>query len=219
MPAIPLMRRGHRGIAAAAALLAAALVGCGVPPGVTTADVVPAPSPTTEVAPSSPPGLPRSEPDTVDIPTIAVHSSLTALGLNPDQTVQVPPVSTPMQAGWYKHGPTPGEIGPAVILGHVDGNKQRGVFYRLHELSVGAEVHVTRKDGRTITFQVRNVQRVAKDSFPTDAVYANTTTPELRLITCGGVFDQTTHNYLDNIIVYATMADPSTRSDSLTTGG
>lgn len=214
MPAIPLMRRGHRGIAAAAALLAAALVSCDAPLGGTTPDVGPAPSSTAEVTPSSPPGLPRSEPDIVDIPNIAVHSSLTELGLNPDQTVQVPPVSTPMQAGWYKHGPTPGEIGPAVILGHVDGNKQRGVFYRLHELSVGAEVHITRKDGRTITFQVRNVQRVAKDSFPTDAVYANTTTPELRLITCGGAFNHTTHNYLDNIIVYATMADPTSHPRS-----
>jgi len=140
----------------------------------------------------------------VDIPAIAVHSSLVALGLNPDQTVQVPPVGTPMQAGWYEYGPTPGEIGPAVILGHVDGNHQPGVFYRLRELAVGAEVRITRADGHTITFQVRRTVQVAKDAFPTDAVYADTTEAELRLITCGGAFNPATHNYLDNIIIYAT---------------
>jgi LPXTG-site transpeptidase (sortase) family protein len=141
----------------------------------------------------------------MDIPSIGVHSALVSLGLNPDRTVQVPPVTTPMQAGWYKYGPTPGEIGPAVILGHVDGNKQPGVFYRLHELAVGAEVRVRREDGRTITFQVRRTEQVAKDTFPTDTVYADTSEAELRLITCGGTFNRTTHSYLDNIIIYATM--------------
>ncbi|GAB3888680.1 hypothetical protein GCM10029964_056770 [Kibdelosporangium lantanae] len=140
------------------------------------------------------------------IPRIGASSGLIPLGLNPDQTIQVPPVSTPMQAGWYANGPTPGEVGPAVILGHVDGNHQKGVFYRLHELAEGDEVFVTRADGGELTFVVTKVDQVAKDMFPTETVYGDTEAPELRLITCGGAFDRVAHRYLDNIIVYASLA-------------
>jgi sortase (surface protein transpeptidase) len=149
------------------------------------------------------PAMARVEPVSVDIPKIGAHSSLVPLGLNPDNTVQVPPVSTPMQAGWYSYGPTPGETGPAVILGHVDGMKQAGIFYRLRELASGDRVSVSRRDGSTARFVVTRVDRVSKDAFPTDAVYGNTAGPELRLITCGGDFDHTAHSYRDNVIVYA----------------
>jgi hypothetical protein len=76
-----------------------------------------------------------SEPEANDIPKIGAHSTVVSLGLNTDNTIEVPPVSEPMQAGWYSHGPTPGETGPAVILGHVDGNNQRAIFFRIKELA------------------------------------------------------------------------------------
>jgi hypothetical protein len=147
----------------------------------------------------------KSEPVSVDVPKIGVHSSLIALRLNADNTVQVPPVSRPMQAGWYQYGPTPGEIGPAVILGHIDGDKNKGVFYDLKKLVPGDAISVTRKDGTTAHFVVTKVDLVSKDTFPTDAVYGDTGDPELRLITCGGSFDRATHNYVDNTIVYAKL--------------
>lgn len=194
-------RVGRHSVTVAAALLV--LAGCGTPAKTTARTDVPEPAQlTTTEAPS---GLARSEPSTVDIPSIGAHSTLIPLGLNADQTVQVPPVRTPMQAGWYEYGPTPGEIGPAVILGHVDGNKQPGIFYRLHEISVGDRIAIVREDGLTVNFTVRRKDQIAKDAFPTDAVYGDTDEPELRLITCGGSFDRATRNYRDNVIVYATM--------------
>jgi len=155
---------------------------------------------------SQPSGMGASEPTAVDIPKIGAHSSLIPLGLNPDHTIEVPPVRTPMQAGWYSYGPTPGEIGPAVILGHVDGNKQQGIFYRLDELAPGDQASVSRKDGSTARFTVTKVERIAKNSFPTQAVYGDTPDAELRLITCGGSFDRVAHSYLDSIIVYAVLS-------------
>ncbi|KAA9150099.1 class F sortase [Amycolatopsis acidicola] len=147
----------------------------------------------------------RAVPESVDITKIDAHSTLVPLGLNADQTIQVPPVSQPLQAGWYQYGPTPGEVGPAVILGHVDGNKQKGIFWRLKELAPGDEVSVSRKDGSTARFRVTRVEQIDKDTFPTDAVYGDTADPELRLITCGGSFDRDAHSYRDNIIVYAVL--------------
>jgi LPXTG-site transpeptidase (sortase) family protein len=146
------------------------------------------------------------DPAEVDIPKIDATSTLVGLGLNDDQTVQVPPVEEPMQAGWFTGAPRPGEAGPAVILGHVNGGGHAGIFARLHELADGDEVRVKRVDGSTLTFTVTRVDQVPKDAFPTDEVYGNTEGPELRLITCGGDFDRSAHSYEDNIIVYAKLA-------------
>ena len=166
----------------------------------------PAGSATSGAPATSSAAIPSSPPSWVDIPSIGARSSLIALGLNADKSVQVPPTDTPQQAGWYKFGPQPGQAGPAVILGHIDGDHQEGIFWRLHEVKPGDKVQVGQQDGKTLTFNVTKVDSVAKDSFPTSAVYGNTPDPELRLITCGGAFDATTGHYLDNFIVYANLA-------------
>ncbi|HEX3790624.1 MAG TPA: class F sortase [Pseudonocardiaceae bacterium] len=181
------------------------LAGCG---GGTSASA-PAPAASTSAATSTQQsaGAARSVPTWIDIPSIDARSSLIGLGLNPDKSVQVPPVDKPQQAGWYEYGPTPGQVGPAVILGHIDGDHQEGIFWRLHEVKPGDAVTVGRQDGSTVTFTVSKVDQVPKDTFPTSAVYGNTTDPELRLITCSGAFDATTGHYLDNVIVYATKTN------------
>ena len=149
--------------------------------------------------------LPKSDPVSIDIPKIGARSSLVPLGVNADNTTQVPPVTTPLQAGWYTYAPTPGEVGPAVVLGHVDGNHQKGIFYRLKELAAGDRVSIARKDGTTALFEVTKVHQVPKQDFEKEGVYDDTAGPELRLITCGGVFDRSAHNYVDNIVVYAQL--------------
>ena len=148
--------------------------------------------------------LPLSNPVELRIDQINASSTLVPLGLNPDQTVEVPPVPQPLQAGWYKLGPTPGALGPAVILGHINGGGQ-GIFARLHELKPGDQVKVTREDGKTALFTVTKLEQVSKDSFPTQQVYGDAPAAELRLITCGGGFDRSKHSYVDNIVVFATL--------------
>jgi sortase (surface protein transpeptidase) len=143
------------------------------------------------------------EPAELTIPKIGAHSTLVGLNLNADESIEVPPVSAPLQAGWFAGGPRPGESGPAVILGHVNGGGHAGIFARLHELTPGDEVLVGRADGATMRFVVRKVDQIAKNQFPTEAVYGDTAGPELRLITCGGTFDKAVHSYRDNVIVYA----------------
>jgi sortase (surface protein transpeptidase) len=209
------VRRGRRGLlllaaAVLAVLAAVALVLSAREP----ADVAAPASDTGQQAAQLPPAgssagpaaMAKSDPVSVDVPKIGVHSTLISLGLNADNTVQVPPLSNPMQAGWYEYGPTPGELGPAVILGHIDGNKDKGVFYDLKKLAPGDDIAVARQDGTTAHFVVYKTDLVPKDAFQPDAVYGNTPGPELRLITCGGSFDRAAHNYLDNVIVYAKLA-------------
>ncbi|MFC9973183.1 class F sortase [Spirillospora sp. NPDC127200] len=155
---------------------------------------------------TAPPPLPRSQPATIAIPRLKVSAPVTDLGLKPDGRIEEPPLTRPNLAGWWKKGPTPGEGGPAVILGHVDAMKKPAVFHRLKELKPGDRVTVKRVDGRTATFAVERVEQVAKDSFPGQKVYGEDLDyPALRLVTCGGSFDQSTGHYRDNVIAYTRM--------------
>ncbi|MFJ7210186.1 class F sortase [Amycolatopsis sp. NPDC098790] len=198
-------RRGYL-IALIVALLAALVVlalTLGGDPEPSTAQPPPARPVAVDPAPGAVAALPKSDPVSIDIPKIGAHSSLVPLGVNADNTIQVPPVTTPLQAGWYTYAPTPGEVGPAIVLGHVDGNHQKGIFFRLKELTAGDRVSIARADGTTALFEVTKVHQVPKQEFEGEGVYDDTAGPELRLITCGGVFDRSAHNYVDNIVVYA----------------
>ena len=147
--------------------------------------------------------LARSAPVKIGIPRIGVNAPVMKLGRDADGTVQVPPLAAHNLAGWYRYGPSPGQPGPAVILGHVDSTTGISVFYYLKNLHAGDTVDVTLADGTVAAFTVDGLQKVAKDAFPTASVYGKSGDPSLRLITCGGPFDQATGHYTDNIIVYA----------------
>jgi sortase (surface protein transpeptidase) len=175
---------------------------------VTTLDVEPIrpAEPTQSAEPTQPAGaatMPASAPVRVQIPSIGVDSELMDLGLQADGTLEVPPSGFP--AGWYTGAPTPGELGPAVIAGHVSWAGQPGVFFDLRHLSPGDEIVVTRKDGSMALFRVTRVEQFAKDEFPTQAVYGNLDHAGLRLITCGGEFDRQVRSYNDNIVVFAEL--------------
>ncbi|MDQ1739019.1 MAG: hypothetical protein QOE53_671 [Pseudonocardiales bacterium] len=166
--------------------------------------------PGTSAQPSRPvsrgPVLGRSVPVRLEIPQLSVSSDLLQLGLNPDQTVQVPPLGRDSRAGWYKYSPTPGQLGPSVLLGHVDSAEYGpGVFFKLGALRPGSTVSVTRSDRSTAVFRVDRVVSYPKDRFPTLEVYGNTDSAQLRLITCGGKFDLSSHNYENNIVAFATL--------------
>jgi sortase (surface protein transpeptidase) len=138
------------------------------------------------------------------VPAIGVDSGLIGLGLNPDHTLEVPKDFG--VAGWYVYRPVPGQPGPSVIAGHVDSRVGPAVFYRLKELGPGSTIEVDRNDRSTAVFSVAGVEEHPKDQFPTDRVYGPTAGAELRVITCGGAFDWSTHHYVDNVIVFATLS-------------
>lgn len=144
-----------------------------------------------------------SAPVSLAIPSIGVKTEgIIDLGLDKNGKLEAPVDFD--TAGWYAGGPTPGEFGPSVIGAHVDSKAGPAVFYRLGSLKKGAEVSVLRKDGSTAVFVVDSVARYSKADFPTAKVYGDTKgRAELRLITCGGAFDQSTGHYVDNIVAFA----------------
>lgn len=149
------------------------------------------------------PVLPAAEPVTVSIPRIDVVSRLVRLGLDGTGAMEVP--QDPATAGWYRRGPTPGALGPAVIAGHVTWDRVPAVFFRLAQLRRGDLVQVARSDDRVAVFRVTRVTRFAKSRFPTRAVFGGIDHAGLRLITCGGEFDRRSHRYRDNVVAFAAL--------------
>ncbi|GAB2693182.1 class F sortase [Kitasatospora kifunensis] len=185
------------------------------PVRINTVAAAPADSPATvPVAPPSggpsagaqPPAPPAqaAPPTRLVIPSIGVDAPVGPGGLNSDGTVEVPPLDQPSRVDWYDQGPAPGAVGPAVLLGHLDTKAGPAVFAKLPKLKPGDKIEIHRADGSTVTFQVRELHQYAKDAFPTDLVYGSTSTPQLRVITCGGSLQSNGH-YSDNIIVFADL--------------
>lgn len=146
----------------------------------------------------------RSEPKRLVISKLAIDTTFVPpLGLNPDKTVSVPDNYT--EVGWYGGGATPGEVGPAVILGHVDSVAGPAVFYSLGKLVMGDLIKITRADGTKATFEVTELRRYPQSEFPTIDVYGQTNYPALRLVTCSGIFDHGKQQYSHNLVVYAKL--------------
>ena len=217
-------RAGLMTCAAAAAFLA---TGCAAGPGDGTAAAPSTTSPAAPVpaSPASPAGAPSgspseapgvraapgprvleaSEPVALEIPATSTRTELLHLGLRENGSLEVPPEGPGSPAGWYAGSPTPGERGPAVLLGHVNATGGGpGAFAGLRSLAPGDRIEVAREDGSTVVFVVDRGQQYAKDDFPTLEVYGNTAGAELRLITCDG-YDPATGLFDDNYVVYASL--------------
>lgn len=148
----------------------------------------------------------ESAPVHIRIPKINVDARFEApLGIGKDSAIEVPKAFD--MVGWYKYGPTPGEQGPAVVVGHVDSFNGPEVFFRLRHLSPGDRIEIDREDGSVALFMVTRIMQAEQDSFPTEEVYGDIDHAGLRLVTCSGNFDQGTFRYSHNLIVFARLIE------------
>ena len=138
------------------------------------------------------------------IASVGINYGVKPVGKLADGTMETPGVLESI-TGWYKFSPTPGEIGPSVIVGHVDSYKGPSVFWRLREVKPGDMVQVARADGKVANFKITALKQFDQANFPTQEVYGNVDKAELRLITCGGTFNHKTQHYSENTVVFATL--------------
>jgi LPXTG-site transpeptidase (sortase) family protein len=139
----------------------------------------------------------------IAIPAIDVSAKVVPLGLNADRTLEVP--ANLSDTGWFTEGPEPGESGAAVVVGHVASRSGTGVFYRLRDMRPGDIIRIRLRDGEVVRYRARSAIVVSKTAFPTKRIYARTSRPTLRLITCGGAPDAATGVHPDNRIVFASL--------------
>ncbi|MGW0788067.1 class F sortase [Streptomyces sp. NPDC002911] len=183
----------------------------GAPPAPPAVVSLPAPSkpasPTPSASASAPSlGLPRSEPERIRIKSIAVDAPFTPLSIGPSGQLDAPPANEENLVGWFKDGAAPGERGTSVVAGHVDTKAGPAVFLLLSTLRAGNTVDILRRDNAVATFKVDSVETFSKENFPDERVYADNGRAQLRLITCGGVYDRKKKDYEDNVVVFAHLA-------------
>lgn len=179
------------------------LAGCGTAPAV----LAPAPLPVT-VATSATTGA--DDPIHLSFPAIGVDANLTPTGLNPDGTVQVPPLERAAEVNYLNWAPSIAAGRPIVLLSHVNGRNSAGEvipggFAKLASAKPGDTVTVMTAAGASAVYRVTSNTEYPKASFPA-SVYRVRAQPTLLLITCGGVIDHTRHSYLSNIVVTAAAA-------------
>lgn len=220
------------GVSLIGALVAALLLGgCGAPAedgrkqaGSTDRPVSAAPSapaspatgsdepPSVPVPPAAAAGSPQAadpaalrpagvEPASLTIPAMGLTESLIPLGILSDGTMEVP--EDYADVGWFTGGGTPGGYGPTVIAGHVDSRSGPAVFFRLGEMVVGDRFTVTGVDGAPFEYEVYKIEDHPKAEFPTAAVFGATLDDEVRLVTCGGDYNEAIGRYTDNLVVFA----------------
>ncbi|MFD9246153.1 sortase domain-bontaining protein, partial [Streptomyces sp. NPDC059556] len=120
--------------------------------------------------------LARSRPVRIAVPALFVEAPLTPLGLDARGRLGAPPLDRPMTAGWHKLGPSPGEAGTAVLVGHRDTLTGPAVFLNLKALRRGDSVKITRADRSTAVFTRGGGYTYAQDRLPGDKVYGSNVT-------------------------------------------
>ena len=217
-PARPGGGRGARGAALGLGLAAVlVLTGCATgqaepvsssPPGSEASGAPSSPAPPATSSPATPAPAPAvgvgAEPARVAVPAIELDEPLIDLGIDSTGAMEVPVDAD--EVGWFTGGGRPGGRGPTVVAAHVDSTSGPAVFFRLSELVPGDEVTVTTVEGTVVRYVVDEVVDVPKAEFPTARVFGAQPTDQLRLITCGGVFDPGSGHYDQNRVVFASPA-------------
>ncbi len=148
------------------------------------------------IIPSKIPGLPVR----LKIPSIGVNSLVESVGITQDGTMGVP--NNPSGVGWFDLGPRPGEMGNAVIAGHLNTEEDaEGVFTHLHTLKIGDRLYIEDSAGISHTFNVRESRTY--DPGHADDVFALSDSAHLNLITCAGTWNEENNSYTKRLVVFA----------------
>ena len=146
---------------------------------------------------------PVKPPVRLQIPTINVDAAVEQVGLDSEGRMAAPARTD--EVGWYQPGAVPGDVGNAVIDGHLDWYTGPAVFQRLGKLKVGDQITVLREDGTKAKFTVDSTSVMPYDA-STDALFTRTGPPSLTLITCAGTWDRQRGTYLQRLVVHSSLA-------------
>jgi sortase A len=142
-----------------------------------------------------------STPISISIPSIDVAADVVKVGITSEGNMAVP--SNFDDTGWYRRGPAPGQVGNAVVAGHLDDGRGNGaVFERLSELRIGDKVFVTNEVGEKLAFEVREIRLVSYNDPPLEEIFGTSTAMRLNLITCDGTWLPEKNMYDKRLVVF-----------------
>jgi len=139
------------------------------------------------------------------IPSLNINASVQYVGVNAEGNMRAPSNFT--DVAWYEYGAAPGEIGSAVIDGHVDnGLGLNGVFKHLNSLAVGDDIYVVARSGARLHFVVSDVELYPYNAAPSDLIFSRADAAWLNLITCDGAWVSGQRTYDHRLVVFAKLA-------------
>ncbi len=150
---------------------------------------------------------PLMSPERLIIPAIDVDANIQHVGIAKSGNMAVPNNYT--DVGWYRHGSAPGDLGNAVIAGHLDtGFGRPAVFLDLDKLVPGDELYVRDATGETVRFVVERLQTYDYTNAPMEEIFGTSTEARLNLITCDGAWNPDTKSYSQRLVVFTKAVPP-----------
>jgi hypothetical protein len=151
-------------------------------------------------------------PNRIEIPKLKANAPIVQVGTTADGELVVP--LNPKKVGWWKYGAKPGAtVGTAILAGHINYAGVTGSMAQVGKLNPGDEVDVFGKQNadskHEIKFKVTGVRTYHKTHLPYKEIFDQKSVGRIAIVTCGGPFDASTGNYLDNIVVFAVPATSS----------
>jgi LPXTG-site transpeptidase (sortase) family protein len=136
------------------------------------------------------------------VPSVGLEVALEPVGVTADGQMEIPDDAD--RAGWYRHGPAPGDAkGSVVMAAHVDSKAGPGAFLALTEVAEGDEVVVVLADGTRAAYRIVGGEQVAKTDLAVDELFSRDGDPVLRLVTCTGEWSPRMGQYTDNLVISA----------------
>ncbi|HSR89389.1 MAG TPA: class F sortase [Candidatus Udaeobacter sp.] len=137
----------------------------------------------------------------LQIPKLKVNASVENVGLTKDKSMGAPKI--PSDVAWFNLGVRPGEIGSAVMAGHVNWySGATAVFANLNKLKPGDKIFVKDNNGVTISFVVRKVRVYSIKDDTSEVFSADDDLAHLNLITCVGVWNKRSKQYSQRLVVF-----------------
>jgi sortase (surface protein transpeptidase) len=140
------------------------------------------------------------------IPSIGVDTDVEMVGVLHDGNLATPSLNPWDDVGWYAAGPRPGEVGSAVIDGHLDRpGGSPAVFWNLRDLHVGDSVMLMDTAGSTVRFRVTRISLYLPRQAPVHQIFGDESGSYLNLITCAGDWIASQHQTALRLVVYTTL--------------
>lgn len=145
----------------------------------------------------------------LQIPKINVDASFQYNGLKSDGAMEIP--NNVVDVGWFTGSVHPGDIGTAVITGHVAQIRggvltKPGVFFNLKDLRAGDTLAVVNDKGETISFVVRETKSYDPSADATDVFVAKDNGTHMNIITCEGTWHPDQLSYSQRLVVFTDAA-------------
>lgn len=140
----------------------------------------------------------------ISISSLGLEARVRRLGLDSKGAVGSP--NNIFDVGWYDGSVRPGEKdGSSVLVGHVAGPSQQGIFWGLPKIEIDAIIVIEKGNGESIRYRVTKVDKLpAGDIDMTQYIKSDVPgTHDLKLITIAGKYATLNEQYSGRLVVTA----------------